>query len=272
MFKLVRNVVSAATCHACANKFTAIAVGLIVCITLASCVNMRGIGVVPTLIPGATYVGNDLCADCHEQVAKKFLRSVHAGMTVRGADAKGETGCEACHGPGSKHVDADDHEKAATIVNPEESAEACYACHFDKESQFSLRYHHPVPEGKMTCADCHDTHGADPGKPAKMNIARSDASCAQCHKDQTRPRLFEHEALREGCASCHDFHGSIDDKMLVENDNNLCFKCHAQVQTGAGVAAVGTRNHHSNIARATCWGAGCHTAVHGSNVDSHLRY
>jgi hypothetical protein len=26
------------------------------------------------------------------------------------------------------------------------------------------------------------------------------------------------------------------------------------------------------MARATCWAAGCHSSVHGSNVDPRLRY
>ena len=66
-------------------------------------------------------------------------------------------------------------------------------------------------------------------------------------------------------------------KMLVERDNNLCLKCHAQVQ-GAGVAAgqvvIGTVNHSARgfLNRGTCWSAGCHSAVHGSNVSPNLYY
>ena len=88
--------------------------------------------------------------------------------------------------------------------------------------------------------------------------------------------VFEHEALREGCASCHNVHGSINKKMLVQNDNNLCLKCHSQIQSQqqglAGAIEIGTRNHAFFVNSRTCWTAGCHTGVHGSNVNSHLRY
>ena len=36
--------------------------------------------------------------------------------------------------------------------------------------------------------------------------------------------------MREGCTTCHNPHGSINRMMLTQPDNNLCFRCHAQVQ------------------------------------------
>ena len=84
----------------------------------------------------------------------------------------------------------------------------------------------------MSCVQCHDPHGGDIFKPAGgLAMARHNESCAQCHRDQTRPFVFEHQAMREGCIACHNPHGSINDKMLVESDPNLCLRCHAQVQT-----------------------------------------
>ena len=83
----------------------------------------------------------------------------------------------------------------------------------------------------MNCVQCHDPHGGDIFKPAGgLAMARQNESCAQCHRDQTRPFVFEHPAMREGCATCHNPHGSINHKMLVESDPNLCLRCHAQVQ------------------------------------------
>ena len=32
----------------------------------------------------------------------------------------------------------------------------CEGCHAEKRSQLQLRSHHPVPEGLMTCSDCHN--------------------------------------------------------------------------------------------------------------------
>jgi len=141
--------------------------------------------------------------------------------------------------------------------------------------EFNLPQHHPLPEGKMNCAQCHDPHGMDMMKPARgLAMARMNESCGECHREQTRPRVFEHEALRDGCTVCHQPHGSINVKMLVERDNNLCLKCHAQTPgTGtAGLIFIGTEDHTDKLRMGTCYSAGCHTAVHGSNIDRRLRY
>ena len=34
----------------------------------------------------------------------------------------------------------------------------CYECHADVRGQFNLPSHHPVPEGRMTCIQCHPPH------------------------------------------------------------------------------------------------------------------
>ena len=253
----------------CVAGFCALAV---VTVLIASCGTLQNVRVVPPVIEGSTYVGDDTCANCHEGMVKKFAASVHKRMDVKDAEIEGSTGCEACHGAGSKHAEADDKDKAATIFNPGKSSDACYRCHFDKKAEFDLPYSHPVKQGKMTCADCHDPHGANARKPGKLAVARVNDTCNQCHKDQTRLHAFQHEAVRDGCITCHRVHGSIHRAMLVENDVTLCLKCHAQVQTKTGSATIGGRDHSSYFGRSTCWGAGCHTAIHGSNVDSHLRY
>lgn len=93
----------------------------------------------------------------------------------------------------------------------------------------------------------------------------------QCHREQARPRVFQHEAMREGCVTCHNPHGSINDKLLTERDNNLCLKCHGQI-AAPGLIEMGSQLHNTFLGRGTCWSAGCHPAVHGSDINSHLRY
>jgi len=225
----------------------------------------------PGKIVGAQYVGMDTCAMCHEKIAKNFKRSEHARIVVASKMKEGQA-CETCHGPGSLHADAQTKaEKYATIINPKKNPEACYQCHMDKKASFSLQYHHPVPEGKMSCADCHDPHGEDAIRPnTNRSLAPENAVCAKCHKDQTMVFAYEHDALREGCTTCHDVHGSINDKMLVERDLNLCLKCHFQANFPSA-GQMGNQGHATYLSRGPCWSGGCHTAVHGSNYNDHLR-
>jgi hypothetical protein len=49
-------------------------------------------------------------------------------------------------------------------------------------------------------------------------------------------------------------------------------KCHAQVQANPGMIQIGKINHTGFLSRATCWTAGCHAAVHGSNIHPKLTY
>ena len=82
------------------------------------------------------------------------------------------------------------------------------------------------------------------------------------------------QAMREGCTVCHNPHGSINLKLLVVDDPNLCLRCHSQVQApnSPGSIYIGNTDHTPYLKVGTCWTAGCHTAVHGSNVDPRLRY
>ena len=62
-------------------------------------------------------------------------------------------------------------------------------------------------------------------------------------------------------------------EMLTERDSNLCLRCHAQVQgTVANSIFIGKQNHTGFLRYGTCWTAGCHTAVHGSNVQVYYLY
>lgn len=239
---------------------------------IISCATVERVVVAPPMIPGAKYVGMETCATCHEKEVKDFKLTQHARIELPGEGERVEgQGCEACHGPGSLHVDAGGG-KGKFIVNSGKKPEACFQCHLDKNAEFSLPHHHPLKEGKMTCADCHDPHGEDIHAPAGKFVARVNETCAQCHREQARPRVFEHEALREGCTTCHNVHGSINDKLLTERDNNLCLKCHGEMNATAGTVQIGERNHNSFLSRGTCFSAGCHTAMHGSDLNPHLRY
>jgi DmsE family decaheme c-type cytochrome len=141
----------------------------------------------------------------------------------------------------------------------------------DVRGQFNLPNHHPVPEGRMSCIECHPPHGGAAMAGGGTRLLSLNDNCVRCHPSQQGPFVFEHEALREGCVTCHSPHGSVNDKLLTERNANLCLKCHfQQVQNGA--ILIGGVDHTSRLSQGACWSAGCHEAVHGSRVSPSLRF
>ena len=235
---------------------------------LISCVAVNRTVVAPPTIPGAAYVGNKACTECHEDQVNHFQGAAHARLAI--ADAKvGDTGCEACHGAGSLHVKAGGSKR--TIINPAKSPEACFQCHLDKRGEFSLPNSHGVMTGKMSCGECHDPHQGSGIKGKGASLHSQTEACTECHTAQKGPFIFKHNAMKEGCTACHKPHGSVNQKMLSAPDSNLCLQCHA-TGSSPGMLFAGGRNHAGNPVNGSCWAAGCHEAVHGSNTSHALRY
>ncbi|MEO6995720.1 MAG: cytochrome c3 family protein [Lacunisphaera sp.] len=242
---------------------------------LVSCVTVNRAVLAPPQVPGAQFAGSKSCVECHANQTSHFASSTHARVAL--ADPKlGDTGCEACHGPGSIHVKSGG--ARGTIVNPGKSPEACFACHLEKRGEFSLPNTHPVLAGQMSCVDCHDVHTGDAIQGRGASMESQNDTCTKCHTQQKGPFVFEHAAMKEGCVSCHSPHGSVNQKMLVARDANLCLRCHLESplipnagQINANAINAAGENHNTRLMQGTCWSAGCHEAPHGSNANQHLR-
>lgn len=244
-----------------------VALGAVGGLWLASCSTMtRDVtlaSIEPATIPGAEYIGSDSCAMCHPGESRGFEGEPHAAFKATKGDAKVGEGCEACHGPGSLHVQAQDGSKIL-----KGNYKRCFSCHLDKKHKFNLQYHHPVEEGHVSCTDCHDPHSSQ--QPVQRAQKIND-TCFECHPDIEGPWTFPHQAVEEdGCTVCHDPHGANLDKMLVADSPNLCLRCHFQVH---GEGEIGDRDHSGAPLHAITSGCtNCHQAVHGSNFSVHLRH
>ena len=159
--------------------------------------------------------------------------------------------CEACHGPGARHVKAIEAKQlkiaAETILDPGSFSpvdllDFCGACHRAPLDVAAAKDPGPLnirfqpyrlsksrcwsrPDPRITCIACHDPH-----EPLVHDAAFYDAKCLACHttaatdastspaQDRERGRSVSCPVSSEKCVSCHmpkfedpQFHGSFTD-------------------------------------------------------------
>ncbi len=210
---------------------------------------------------------SQVCQTCHERDSKRHLWS---GSAHQAADVA----CNTCH---KVHTNQD-----KALVKQQE-ANLCYTCHKEQRTQMNRPSHHPVPEGKMACSDCHNVHGSAGPKLASRDS--TNATCYTCHAEKRGPFVHAHEPVNEDCASCHNPHGSSVAAMLKTRAPMLCQQCHTPHAVGnvgalAGQTGVTTpsvpgqigpqiTSNTSGKTVVNLWQGrscmNCHTQVHGSN-------
>ena len=139
--------------------------------------------------------------------------------------------CEACHGPGLRHVTAmqasPDQHATGTMLNPRrlapvDSVDFCGACHRTRvDVAIEMPRHMGISAARLqpyrlerslcwgnggdpriTCIACHDPH-----KPLVRETASYDANCLKCHAESGhQPNAVMGPACPTGkqdCVSCH---------------------------------------------------------------------
>ncbi|OHC60736.1 MAG: cytochrome C [Rhodocyclales bacterium RIFCSPLOWO2_02_FULL_63_24] len=189
---------------------------------------------------------NQVCADCHK--GGKFMDwngSIHAARDVP---------CTSCH---QLHVAKD------KVRDKRTQAEVCFTCHKEQRVLFNKPSHHPVPEGKVACSDCHASHGsAGPKLMTRDSIANT---CFTCHMEKRGPFVRKHEPA-EDCTICHNPHGAATDNLLKVRSPMLCQQCHEPSSHRGNFPsfAAGASTGGLNITQARgC--LNCHTNIHGTN-------
>ena len=212
--------------------------------------------------PSATW--NYMCADCHSTGLVKNYDA--ATDTYDTSYAEISVGCEACHGPGSAHVDsARRGESPASLASMDGQVTLCAHCH-SRRSQLAEGFvggksffDHYLPmileddlyhadgqifdevyvygsfvQSKMhaagvECSDCHEPH--------TLSLkAQGDAVCTQCHNEAGRPD-FPTLPLAKFDSPEHHHHTA----------DVTCVSCHMPDKVYMGIDA--RRDHSFRIPR-----------------------
>lgn len=201
---------------------------------------------------GLTKSVNDLCAFCHEDLAKlmstgRFKHSVAAEK------------CTTCHNP---------HNSMAKALLVSEMPQLCVDCHpgvGKKMTQAKVR-HASLTSG-TSCSNCHNPHASNV---EKILTRLPYDQCVNCHgkdgiKDSAGKELpnfkqflaenpVQHAPVaQKDCSSCHEPHGSEHTRMLIAeypaafyapfepSNYALCFTCHEEKSVTVAETTTETR-------------------------------
>jgi len=202
---------------------------------------------------------DQICLTCH------LNQPTHIGR-LESSHARNQISCTACHQV---------HGSEPLVVRKADATnKLCASCHLNEWAQFQRPFHHKLPEGAMTCVDCHNPHGSI--RPAMLqSFASNDPGCFACHGDKRGPFTFEHAPVRfQGCQACHEPHGSANPRMLTRaNVRFVCLECHANLPSAPmpvkvmGVVPPAFHDLRSPVFQ-NC--TVCHQKIHGSHVDRNL--
>jgi DmsE family decaheme c-type cytochrome len=203
---------------------------------------------------------NTACLSCHQTDSK---RSHWMGSTHESRDVA----CTSCHQVHTAHDDVRDKRTQPDV---------CFTCHKEQRTQISKPSHHPIPEGKMGCSDCHNPHGSV--GPKLVNRDSVNETCYTCHMEKRGPFVHVHEPVAEDCSNCHNPHGTTAENLLKARPPFLCHQCHTP-HGGQVAQLAGQRQPSSLLSGITSGKSGinytmargclnCHTQVHGTNNPS----
>ncbi len=146
-----------------------------------------------------SFASSSTCARCHHAEDARISSRSHAGI-----------GCQSCHGPLLKHVEAGDAADGSSVAVAVPTDEVCTRCHVRADGRPStIRQIVPATHYVSVCLQCHDPHTALANRPpVVLHPLDNLPPCLTCHG----PEGFKARSQRHPS-------GSIDDKP--------CLLCHA---------------------------------------------
>ena len=201
-----------------------------------------------------------ICLTCHQN------QPTHIGR-INSSHAKNQVSCVACH---SVHKNGPE---GMVARKPGAINEQCAGCHTAVWASFQRPYKHRLPEGAMSCVDCHNPHGTLLPQ-MRQTWRGNEPGCLNCHGDKAGPFVYPHAVVNlEGCPACHQPHGSANPRMLTRPEvRYVCLECHSNLPLPTATPTLGTVPPAFHDLRSprfqNC--TLCHQKVHGSYVSRDL--
>jgi DmsE family decaheme c-type cytochrome len=190
---------------------------------------------------GSGYTGSNACKTCHADVWMNFYKNPHYKSLASGTEPEEKTGCEGCHGPAQKHVEARGGKatipRAFSLMQPKRVLETCLGCHARDLARANIQRSEHT-KNDVACTGCHSIH--HPATPKSLLAKKQADLCYGCHATvRAQFSMPSKHRVNEGfmqCTDCHNPHGSFDatwkmgqkPRMMEQalNTESPCLKCH----------------------------------------------
>ena len=172
---------------------------------------------------GLTLAMDDLCQECHAEIAALDHDGVHQAARDNGELAAAS--CADCHGS---------HSIQSPNEPREHISETCGECHSTINEQYVGSVHGAALMGEQNpdvpvCIDCHGVHNIAPPQTAQFRVNSPDM-CAGCHADETVMAKYD-ISTNVFDTYVADFHGTtvqLFEKQTPGQETNkaVCYDCH----------------------------------------------
>ena len=197
----------------------------------------------PAPASAAGYVGSNACKTCHADMWLNFYKNPHFKSIASGKEPPEKTGCEGCHGPAQKHVEARGGKttipRAFSLMPAKQALETCLDCHGKDLARVNIqRSEHTKHD--VACTSCHSIHHSP--TPKYLLAKKQNELCYTCHAtERAQFSMPSRHRVNEGiveCSDCHNPHGSFEatwrmaqrPRMMERslNAESPCIRCHIE--------------------------------------------